>query len=291
MKKQQARVDKYKQITDMVIASLEKGVVPWHKPFGGESMAPRNFVSKRRYSGGNVFLLGMAGYDAPYWLTFNQAKGLGGSIRKGESATHVTFFNFREVEGDDGEKNTIPILGTKAVFNIEQTEGIEWEMPAPRNSEASPIEDAERLVAGYEDAPQIVHKNDGRAYYSPARDVVSLPEMSDFDSVEHYYGTLFHELVHSTGHESRLNRDIKNGFGGEQYSREELVAEMGAMFLCSEVGLETTYDNSAAYIGSWIKALQNDHKMIIWAAGRAQKAADRIIGKEDAAENDEKKVA
>ena len=296
MKKQLAKkVDKYREITDRVIESLERGVVPWHKPFGGDDLAPRNFVSKRRYSGSNVFLLMMSGYDAPYWLTFNQAKALGGSVRKGERATQVTFFRFKEIEERDDSgllvKRRIPILGTKSVFNIEQCEGIEWEMPKPK-ADHEPIGAAEAIVADYQNPPSITHGG-SQAFYSPMSDKVTVPNMGDFDSPEHYYSTLFHEMGHSTGHKSRLDRDIMNSFGNEKYSREELVAEMTAMFLCSECGIDGVFDNSAAYIGSWIQALQNDPKMVIWAAGRAQKAADHIQGieREVAADSEQPPVA
>lgn len=278
----------YDLITDRIIGLLEQGTVPWRKPWrtidGG---APRNLVSGKSYRGINVFLLGCAPYSSPAWLTFRQALARGGSVRKGEKGYPVVFWKWldkrdRDEAGEDGHKR-IPLLRYYTVFNLEQCEGIE--APAATAIPESPfttLERCEQVIAGMPAAPPITH-NDGRAFYQPSTDRVSVPRPSLFESAPEYYNTVFHELVHATGHEKRLGRPgITDAtlFGDHAYSKEELVAEMGAAFLAGhcETGQETEA-NSAAYIGSWLKKLRDDKRLVVTAAAQAQKATDHILGR------------
>ena len=272
----------YDIITDRIIAALEQGTVPWRQPWNAETSTPRSFASKRPYRGINVFMLTLtaqaAGYTSPYWATFNQVKKLGGSIRKGEKGTPVVLWKFIE-KTEDGEKKTIPFLRYFTVFNVEQADGIDVPtIEAQREHE--PLDAAEDIIESYlaSDGPTL-SLGGGSAHYEPLRDHVQMPRPEDFDSAERYYATLFHELGHSTGHEKRLARPFGR-FGSGPYSREELVAEMTACFLLSEARIEVELDQSAAYIGSWLKALQDDRKLVVTAATAAQKAADLILGRE-----------
>jgi len=283
----------YDVITERILEKLEAGVVPWHKPWktaGGES--PKNLVSQREYHGINVFMLACQDYASPYWLTFKQAKALGGSVRKGEHGTPVVFWKRLErkdeEESADEKKERSPfMLLYSTVFNLEQTDGVK--VPKGRIEEVddeeaeavSPIEACEAIVKAMPQRPEIKHGGN-RAYYRPTTDQVHLPERDSFESAEAYHSTQFHELVHATGHESRLARaGVVDAimYGDTNYSREELVAEMGAAFLCGEVGIEQkTLDSSASYISGWLKALKNDRTLVVLAAAQASKAARFIMG-------------
>ena len=273
----------YEIITNDIIEGLNSGLVPWRKPWRAD-FGPKNLVSKKPYQGINVFLLGMTRFKSNYWVTFNQAKGLKGYIKKGSQGRRVIFWDiFQKETGkikSDGkpEKENIPVLKYYTVFNLEQTEGIT--APKEENrAEFDPIEKAESLVKGYENGPQINEGKFNRACYNPFSDQVTMPERVAFDQREEFYSTLFHELVHSTGHESRLKRLNQTAFfGSHEYSKEELIAEMGSAFLCAESNiLPATIKNSTAYIQSWIKAFQNAPKMIVEASGKAQKSVHLIM--------------
>lgn len=276
----------YEIITNTVIEKLEQGNIPWHKPWSGGAF-PKNLISKKEYRGINVFLLAAQGYASPYWLSFKQVKQVGGKVRKGEKSTIVVFWKPVEVTETDKEtgekkKKTIPFLRYYRVFNTEQCEGIDpKKVPTIEvNSDFQPIEACEKTVAEMQDKPNIRHE-ENRAYYSPLQDFVNMPKKEYFKKEEFYYSVLFHELGHSTGHESRLARKANDGwgfFGSESYSKEELVAEMTAAFLCGIHQIEMeTIDNSAAYIKSWLSKLQDDPKMVVLAAAQAQKASDYIL--------------
>ncbi len=285
----------YDMITDRIIALLEKGVVPWRKPWKAGEATPRNLVSKKPYRGINAMLLSNVGFSSPYYLTFNQAKALGGRIKKDEHGTTVIFWKFidkkkaRKEDGDEeierDRKGRIPLLRYYHVFNLDQVEGIPAnKIPQPSEAPADfcPIEEAEAIVEGMPQRPEIRHADNDRACYHPFLDRVTMPFTFLFDRMEDFYNVIFHELTHSTGHPSRLARkslETYAPFGSEEYSREELVAEMGAGFLCAAAGIAPkTLDNSAAYIASWLKALKNDRRAVVIAAGQAQKAADFILG-------------
>jgi antirestriction protein ArdC len=292
-----AKKDVYGIITEQILDALEKGCVPWHKPWKSASEWPRNFSSGKRYRGLNVFVLHMTaltkGYSSPYWLTFKQAKAKGGSVRKGESSTLVTFWKRidKDVEKEDGtiEKDSYFLLRYYRVFNVEQCEGLELPEPEGPVKELRAIEACENIVRGMPSLPMI-NFGGGRACYIPSQDMICMPLAADFDGAPEYYSTLFHELTHSTGHESRLNRDTivdLQPFGTTNYSKEELIAEMGAAFLCGEAGIENkTIDNSAAYIANWAKKFKDKPKMVVCAAAAAQKAVDHILDRKFGKEAD-----
>jgi antirestriction protein ArdC len=272
----------YQIITDKIVAKLEEGAAPWSKPWKvtGAEGAPRNLKSGKAYRGINVFLLSCQGYESPYWLTFKQAKAKGGSVRKGEKGTQVVFWKWIEKKSTDGdEPERFPILRYYTVFNVEQCDGVDYpKAKAEPVSEFEAIAAAELVVENMRNRPEITHGGD-RACYSPTLDVVKMPKREAFKSPAEYYSTLFHELAHSTGHESRVGRPFGSSFGSEKYGKEELVAEMTAAMVAGHVGIEdATIDNSAAYLASWIKTLKGDPKMAVCAAAQAQKAADYILG-------------
>jgi antirestriction protein ArdC len=274
----------YEIVTEQIIKQLENGVAPWRKPWRTE--LPCNLVSGKQYRGLNVFLLGSQGYGSRYWLTFEQAKKLGGHIRKGEKSSLVTFWNIgqeRIIKQTDGsERKTRPfLLRYYNVFNVEQTEGIVEKLGLGNASPRVPsIEDCERIVSTMPNPP--AREQSDRAWYRPSTDSVGMPSRALFASVEEFYSTLFHELTHSTGHCSRVGREgieQLNSFGSESYSKEELIAEMGAAMLCGVSGIAPkTLDNSAAYLKTWIERLKSDSRMIVSAASQAQKACDYILG-------------
>jgi antirestriction protein ArdC len=271
----------YDQITERIIAMLEAGTVPWRKPWQAKAGFPRNLVSGKPYRGINVFLLHAMSYESPFWLTFKQAQQLGGTVKKGEKACPVVFWKQLEVEDKEShEIEKIPMLRFYYVFNTAQCEGLK-DISAPVESLVSAPAKPDEIVAFMPKRPEIKHGLT-RAYYSPTEDIVAMPHRERFENEADYFGTLFHELVHSTGHASRLNRATVTeaaGFGSNPYCREELIAEMGAAFLCGQAGIgESTLENSAAYIQNWLEQLQNDKKLIVQAAAQAQKAADYILG-------------
>ncbi len=271
----------YDVITDRVIEKLEAGTIPWEKPWGGKAGMPQNLKSGKAYRGINVFLLHSLGYESPYFLTFKQAKERGGSVRKGEKGCPVVFWKWLEIE-DDGKPKRVPMLRYYTVFNTGQCEGIDTPTIDAPERHHEPIRVAQATVEAMPTPPGIVHGYTAAAY-SPRTDIVRMPKPERFDSNEAYYGTLFHELTHSTGHTDRLGRKgIMDTvmFGSSDYSREELVAEMGSAFLCGETGiLETCIDRSSAYIAGWLKALKNDRKLVVVAAAQAQKSADFILNR------------
>jgi antirestriction protein ArdC len=285
--------DVYEVITARIMELLDKGIVPWHRPWrGGRAGKPKNLASGKDYRGVNTFLLHCAslatGYDSPYWLTFNQAKERGGTVRKGEHGMPVVFWNWLErdkIDSQTGQTTTeeIPFLRYYTVFNVEQCDGIDYPKSDTQNTplDFQPITECEAVVEGFTDKPTIEHDGHGRAFYRPSTDTVHLPDKSRFGSEHTYYATLFHELTHSTGHESRLGRctDQKQAaFGSTDYGKEELVAEMGAAFLCGDCGIDgQTIANSAAYVDGWRRAIRQDKKLVIHAAAQAQKAADYIL--------------
>lgn len=282
----------YEIVTDKIIKQLEAGVAPWTKPWTavGTNGWPMNMISGKPYNGINVFLLLITDtgkYTSPYWMTYKQAVSLGGHVRTGEKATIITFWKQskytkkNDETGKDEDKRSM-ILRYYSVFNLEQCEGIESPdaetVPAPI---VNKIDAAEAVIANMPVKPQIQY--DTRAFYRPSTDTIGVPTIAEFTNPESYYSTLFHELVHSTGHESRIGRDdvkkLSTQFGSDDYSKEELVAELGAAMLCGMLGIERTINNSAAYLQHWIERLRGDSKLIISAASQAQKAADFILGR------------
>jgi len=242
---------------------------------------PRNLITKKPYRGINTFLLMSMGFDSPNWLTFRQAVQLGGNVKKGEKSCPVVFWKPMEVtDKESGEVEKIPFLRLYNVFNVSQCEGLK---NVPVADEAAfTVTDAAEIVANMPQSPVIKHGMT-MAYYAPRQDIVGMPERKRFKTEDGYHATLFHELVHSTGHEKRLKRASiteRNGFGTDPYCKEELVAELGSAFLCGQAGImERTIESSAAYIDSWLKRLKEDKTLIVYAAAQAQKAADFILAR------------
>ena len=290
----------YQEVTDRIIAKLEEGTVPWQKPWtskdGGFITAPRNLVSKKSYRGINVLMLATAGFSSPWWMTYKQASELGGNVKKGERSSIVVFSKKLEKTGKDGkpvfndkgEQQFVWMLRYSRVFNLEQTEGIsapETEQPvvagdAAEVEETDGIKKAKQIV---KDANLCPIKTGGSvAAYSPVLDMIRMPKVKDFSSPAFYHHVLFHEMTHATGHASRLARfetGTVNGFGSDNYSKEELVAEIGASFLSNVAGIfgDVQFENAAGYIANWLKAFKDDPKMIVKAASAAQRAADLIL--------------
>ncbi len=278
-------------VTDQIIKAMERGVIPWQKPWVGDA-ANMNAVSKKAYRGVNVWLLTIArlsgGFASNYWMTFKQAEAAGGMVRKGSKGTLVVFAQYpdkKESELPDEDDRKRAVIRYYYVFNLDQIDGLPVEFLDKLNIEHdviefNPIDAAERLIAGMPaDMPEIRH-GEQRAYYSPQFDFINMPARNSFVSEEAYYVTLFHEAIHATGHAKRLNRKTlteSDFFGGHNYSREELVAEMGSAILGATIGLEKEIDNSAAYVAGWLKKLNSDRSFVISAASQAQKAVEYIL--------------
>lgn len=278
--------DVYTIVTERIIDLLEQGTVPWHQPWHSEVGQPRNGASGRTYRGINTLLLSHTGYTSPFWYSFKQIKSRGGYVRKGESSYPVVFWKILEVENEDGATRSIPFLRYYRVWNQEQADGIPVQtLPNVTGDKAHDrIAACEALVSGYPTPPAIRDHNQA-AFYCLAEDTVYMPRLERFDTPEDFYSTIFHELVHSSGHPGRLNRPTLNNalrFGSTNYSQEVLVAEMGAAFLCGVAGIgNATVDQSAAYIDNWLSRLKADRRLIVYAASQAQKAVDYIIHAEE----------
>jgi len=279
-------MDIYAMITERIITLLEQGTVPWRKPWSGgcSQTLPMNFMSKREYRGINIFLLMCMGFSSRYWLSFKQAQEKGGRVRKGEKGTPVIFWKrYATEDKQTGEAKEVPVLRYYTVFNLDQIDGLDApDAPEPVNPDFEPITEAERIIKAMPKRPLIVH-GEPRAYYRPSTDTINLPRPELFGEPEEYYSTAFHELTHATGHESRLNRrpsaEIRH-FGDREYSQEELVAEMGAEFLCAQSGIApAVINNQASYISGWLKILKGSPKVVVHAAAQAQRAADFILAR------------
>ena len=278
----------YPKINAMITARLIERIeatntLPWKKPWTSISLMPKNLITGKNYRGVNVFLLHMLGYASPYFLSFKQVKELGGKVRKGEKSCPVVFWKIVEAKEDNPEQKGYAMLRYYRVFNVEQCEGLpESKVPLieiPKR-EHTPLEIAEQVLANMPNPPKIGY---GRtlASYSPSMDSICLPCPEWFESREEFYGALWHECSHSTGHASRIGRKAimePNGFGSHDYSQEELVAEMSSAFLCGYCGiLLCTERNSVAYLQGWLKRLKADPSMLVKAGCQAQKAFDYIL--------------
>jgi antirestriction protein ArdC len=286
------RRDIYQEVTDRIVELLEKGVAPWRQPIknsGGGDATPRSLATGKAYRGINVFLLAMTswahGYDSRYWATFNQVGKSGGKVRKGEKATLVVFWKQAAMtDKQSGEELKIPVLRHYHVFNAQQCENLaapDTPIEDPNAAPFEPIAEAAQIVRGYRNGPTIEHGGNVASYF-PAPDLVRMPQPQRFENRESYYATIFHELSHASGHSKRLNRGLGERlapFGSPDYSKEELVAELGSAFLCAAAGISPpTIEQSAAYLAGWTKALKGDKRLVIQAAGQGQRAADHIRG-------------
>ena len=292
-KKTKKKRDIYQEVTNTILRYLEEGTAPWRNPIAkntGDGW-PKNLTTDKRYRGVNVLLLSMqswaSGYASDYWMTYKQASAKGGQVRKGEKGSLVTFWKMHETtDKKTGEEKTMPVLRHYTAFNVEQIDGVEIPDAPPVASVEpfEPLEAADRIVARYQNGPEISHDGGQRAFYRIQSDSVHLPTPDRFDCRENYHSTVFHELSHSTGHSSRLDRGLDRDpspFGSPDYSREELVAEISAAYLSATCGISPpTIEQSAAYLQGWIKVLKGDKRMVVSAAGAAQKSADLILGEQ-----------
>lgn len=276
----------YELVTDRIIEQLEQGVIPWQKPWTGVRSGAYNRISKKSYSLLNQMLLQHKGEYA----TFKQWQDLGGHVRKGEKSEIVCFWKIQPVEEEqeDGTKavKQIPLLRYYNVFHISQVDGVE-PLPEEELNDIEPIEKADNVLLHYWTRENITveHMAGNRAYYSPTLDMIHLPLFEQFTSATEYYSTAFHESVHSTMKESRCNRaeDRKGklvAFGSDEYSKEELVAEIGSATILNIIGVETenSFNNSTAYIQNWLSVLRDDVKFIVSASSKAEKAVKFILG-------------
>lgn len=278
------KLDVYELVTNRIIELLEAGTIPWRQPWTDAGI-PMNLISKRPYRGINLWLLLSLNYERNLFLTWEQLKKIGGSVNQGQHGHIVLFWKQvskkpEELDGS-GKPKQIPMLRYYKVFNIEQCRDIPQNLvPELTKEEFNPIERCEAIVSGMPDCPPIRHKEQ-KAFYHIGEDFINMPKKKSFSSPEGYYATLFHELVHSTGAEKRLNRPTVTEmaeFGSDQYSIEELIAELGSAYLCAISGiLDTEMDNSAAYIHAWLTKLQNDKRFVVQASGLAQKVVDYIL--------------
>ncbi|MFO1413761.1 MAG: zincin-like metallopeptidase domain-containing protein [Burkholderiales bacterium] len=282
--------DIYADITARIVAALEAGTPPWVRPWSAAgSTLPVNATTHRPYRGINVLLLAMEavahGYTDSRWLTFRQATTVGGRVRKGEHGTTVVFWKLREIGettepmesmADTACRRVVPLLRCFTVFNVAQVDGL-----PPALTPALPFapawqcrEEAEAIIdhSGAE-----VRHGGGRAYYQPAADFIQLPPRAAFTDASSYYATALHELVHWTGHPARLKRQLAGRFGDDAYAAEELVAELGAAFLCAHCRLDGELQH-ASYVGSWLRVLKQDKRAIFVASTKAQHAADFLLG-------------
>lgn len=288
-------------VTQKILEALEKGVIPWQKPWRynssyGDGLA-RSMSTKKPYNGMNRIILWLVGneqgYTNPWWGTFNIVSQYGGAVREGEKCVRVIAWTpvYKDAEDDNGEKEIAFMKPYyHRIFNAEQADwengfpfevGTKEEEPTKTND---PIAHAEAvLVSGYLNVQGIpVKDGNGMAFYSPSQDVIGMPTLDTFISSAEYYHTLAHEIGHSTGHQKRLDREegMKSLFGNHDYSKEELVAELTASFVCDTIGLEVDYNNAAAYIGSWLKKLNDNKKWFLEAASKAEKAMAYILNQE-----------
>lgn len=268
----------YNFVTQRIVRELESGTVPWRKPWFVEKL---NYVSRRHYHGVNLLLLDRPGE----YLTWNQVQKQSGRVKKGSSSYMVTFYKMVEKteENEDGEPETVtyPVLRYYRIFHVDDVRGIESKFelePISTNGKAAKVVHDYHSYNGL----KIQHSKSTKAYWNPVEDMISMPVRNQFDSVEDYYSTLFHELIHSTGHQSRLDRNPTTNKLSQDYSKEELIAEIGATMLLSHAGLniEKTMKNNAAYIGGWLKRLKDDRTLVVKAASKAQRAVNYILSKE-----------
>lgn len=283
------RRDVYQEITDSIVSRLEAGdVAPWHQPWkaghrAGPVSRPLRF-NGQPYQGVNVLVLWIAaecaGHVSPFWMTFNQARELGGNVRKGEKGTHVVYastFTKTDTSADGTTKEQrIPFLKSYVVFNANQCENLPahyYELATPANPAASPIAAAEEFFAN---TGADIRSGGARAFYSPSGDYVTVPDVAAFETVEAHAATTAHELAHWTGHASRLDRDFSKAkrFGDDHYAAEELVAELAAAFLAADLGFEASpHPEHVNYLASWLRVLKADKRAIFTAASAASRAA------------------
>jgi antirestriction protein ArdC len=273
----------YSSITNRIVAALEAGVLPWHRPW--RSQGPSNAVSGKAYRGVNSLVLGLTAieraYESSQWVTYRQAQRLGGHVRKGETATHVVWWEASAPHGaadddEDSERRSHRywLARTHPVFNVAQVDGLATTPPAT----TAPTPAAEAFDAALATYGADIRHGGDTAYYNPGGDFIGMPPRSAFDTADVYYGTLAHELIHHTGAPNRLARDLTGRFGTEAYAVEELVAEIGSAFVTGWFGIAHETRANASYIANWLAVLQSDSRAVFRTAGQAQRAADYFVG-------------
>ena len=273
-------MDIYKIITDRIIEQMENGIIVWEKPWISAGQCISHTTGKL-YSLLNQMMLNRPGE----YITYKQCIEEGGHVRKGEKGSMVVFWKWLKVMDDETqEEKEVPILRYYNVFHIDQCEGIIAKHQQPLPDNAQPDITAETIIADYisRSGVKVIHEQGDRAYYRPSTDTVTLPMKQQFKSTADYYSTVLHEAMHSTGHHTRLNRLDKTAFfGTEQYSKEELIAEIGSAALVNHCGIETDHSirNNAAYIQNWLQVLRNDKRFIVSASAKAEKAVNMILGR------------
>jgi antirestriction protein ArdC len=277
--------DLYAAVTSRILAELERGALPWVKPWSatpGQNV-PQNAVSNRPYSGCNVILLWLAkgkGWPTPRFLTFKQAAEAGGTVRKGEHGTRVYFVKQLRVkgEGEGEEDRLVPMMREYTVFNVAQCEGLPAAIVNGKPQRVRNPDTRDELADEFLASTSAkIREGSGEAYYAPGADFVSMPAFAAFKGADAFYNVAFHELTHWTGHRARLDRDLSGRFGKAAYAAEELIAEIGAAFLAAEFGFDGDVRH-AGYIATWITLLQSDKRAFFTAASRAQAAADYLRG-------------
>lgn len=267
----------YQDVTARIIAQLEQGTAPWVRPWRATTAdgMPTNLATKRAYQGINVVLLWSEakerGFEHDYWLTYKQAEELGGQVRKGAKAAHITKYGTFEKENADGDKEARMFLKSYCVFNVAEIDGLDLPSPVAMTDHERNA-GAETFIRA---TGATIHTSGSRAFYSPATDSITLPELGRFDSAPEYYATALHELAHWTGAKPRLARALSNGFGSPNYAREELVAELTAAFLCASLQIDGRLQH-AEYLASWLRVLKEDSRAIFTAAGAATRAAEYL---------------
>jgi len=269
----------YQEVTDSIIKQLENGAMPWIKPWATDSTADKNFLSQAPYKGINRLMLGLSsmvnGFNCPVWASFKQWQTVGANVRKGEKGTKIVFYSPVTKENKaTGDVESYNLLKAYYVFNASQVDGVTIQAPSVPDKPFNAIEQAELRIK--KTGAVITHGGDS-AFYAPSVDKINVPHKASFISEASYYATVFHELTHWSGHELRCNRNLKGRFGNPLYAFEELVAEMGAAFLCQDYRIQGELRH-AGYIESWLKVLKEDSKAIFKAAALAQKAADYVNG-------------
>ncbi len=279
-------MDIYKAVTDRILEQLRNGTIPWRKTWN--TGIPRSLSTGKDYRGINVIILGMTTHSSRYWLTYREAIKQGGNVRKGERATPVVYWKWRTEDEKQkqrlktGKEQVAPCVPfVSAVFNLDQVDGVERPADDVGGTTDGPHQPAEAVFEVMPDKPGVAHSASYSPMYVPSLDEVRMPMTQQFENAQEYHAVFFHELVHSTGHEKRLNRiRVGQRFGSEDYSFEELVAEFGAAFLCSIAGIDNPKADGlhASYISEWAKVFEQDNRIILRAASAAQRAVDYIRG-------------
>lgn len=298
--------DVYKRITDHIVTALENGVRPWIKPWNADHAAGRITRPLRGngqpYQGINVIMLWSAaverGYSAAIWMTFRQAQALGANVRKGEKGSLVVYADAitrkteNEATGEENEER-IPFLKGYTVFNVEQVDGLPAHFHAPAAPRLDPVQRIEAAERFFATTGAAIGHGGNRAFYSPGEDRVQMPPFETFCDAQSYYATLAHEVTHWTKHPARLDREFgRKRWGDEGYAMEELVAELGAAFLCADLDLtHEPREEHASYIDHWLKVMKQDARAIVSAASHAQKAADYLNGLQSSTASEEQAAA